>query len=125
MLSAAERLVRLFLGNMGTKEAMLHAIDQVAWTARAALRSWIDVAGPYGEGRGRFPYRLHVNALVMRLVFEISVVELTWAEWARAEVERWPDATTPADRQALERLIAGLLAQIPPPVAGDVPRPTR
>jgi hypothetical protein len=52
-------------------------------------------------------------------VFEISVVELTWAEWARAEVERWPAARMPADGQALERLIAGLLEQIPPPVAGE------
>jgi PadR family transcriptional regulator AphA len=115
----SEPLVRLFFGNVGTKEAMLRAIDQVAGTARAALRSWIDVAGPYAEGRGMFPERLHVNALVMRLVFEISVVELTWAEWARAEVERWPAASTPADRQALERLIGGLLDQIPPPVAGE------
>lgn len=49
---------------------------------------------------------------------EISLVELAWAEWARTEVERWPDASTPADRQALERLLAQLLEQVPRPIAG-------
>lgn len=115
----SEPLVRLFFGNVGTKGALLRAIDQIGRTARTGLRSWTDVAGPYAEGRGRFPERLHVNALVMRLVVEISLVELAWAEWARAEVERWPNASRPADRKALEGLLAQLLSRVPPPICGD------
>ncbi|HEX7347464.1 MAG TPA: PadR family transcriptional regulator [Candidatus Limnocylindrales bacterium] len=115
----SEPLVRIFFGNVATKRAILGAVDQIGRTARIGLQSWTDVAGPYAEGRGRFPERLHVNALVMRLIVEISLVELSWAEWARAEVERWPNARRPADRKALEGLLAQLLSRVPPRTGDD------
>ena len=109
----SEPLVRFFFGNVGTTDGLLRAIDLVAATARAALSSWLDVAGPYAEGRGRFPERLPVNAAVMRLAFDIALVELAWAEWARAEVAAWPDANGPADDAHLREMLGTRLAQVP------------
>jgi len=111
----SEPLVRFFFGNIATKEALLQAIDQVGAGAKAALASWIDVAGPYAEGHGRFPERLPVNAVVMRLAFDIALVELAWAEWARAEVGQWIDATGPADPGQLRVMLAERLSQVPEP----------
>ncbi len=110
----SEPLVRFFFGNIATKDALIQAIDQIGVSAKVALASWSEVAGPYAEGRGRFPERLHVNTLTMRLVFDISFVELAWAEWARAEVETWPTAATAADEDSLRELIAMRLAKVPP-----------
>jgi len=106
----SEPLVRFFFGNTATKDALLAAIDQIGARAKADMASWAEVAGPYAEGEGRFPERLHLNAMVMRLAFDISLVEVAWAEWAREEVEHWPDATEAADPSALRAVIAERLA---------------
>jgi hypothetical protein len=50
--------------------------------------------------------------MVMRLAFDISMIELAWAEWAREEVERWPDATEAADPARLRAVIATRLAHL-------------
>ena len=109
----SEPLVRFFFGNVASKGALLKAIDDVAAAARAALASWVEVAGPYAEGHGRYPERLHVNALTMRLAFDISLVELAWADWARQEVASWPDATRGGDEARLRELVANRLSQAP------------
>lgn len=109
----SEPLVRFFFGNVASKAGLLKAIDDVAAAARAAIASWAEVAGPYAEGRGRYPERLHVNALTMRLAFDISLVELVWADWARQEVESWPDATRGDDEARLRDLIANRLSRVP------------
>lgn len=108
----SEPLVRFFFGNTATKDALLAAIDQIGARAEADMASWAEVAGPYAEGEGPFAERLHVNSMVMRLAFDISMVELAWAAWAREEVERWPDATEAADPSALRAVIAERLADL-------------
>jgi DNA-binding PadR family transcriptional regulator len=108
----SEPLVRFFFGNTATKEALLAAIDQIGARAKAEMASWAEVAGPYADGEGPFPERLHVNAMVMRLAFDISMVELAWAEWAREQVEHWPDATEAADPSSLRAVIATRLAHL-------------
>ncbi len=109
----SEPLVRFFFGNVASKEALLQAIDQVRTGAKAALASWLEVAGPYAEGRGNFPDRLPVNAVVMRLAFDIALVELAWAGWARVEVSEWIDATGPADPGPLRAMLVERLSQAP------------
>lgn len=111
----SESLVRFFFGNGSSKAALLKAIDDVGASARAAMATWIEVAGPYAQGEGRYPERLHVNAVTMRLVFDIAAVERDWAVWARREVESWPDAAHPKDEAALRALIAGRLARVGEP----------
>jgi PadR family transcriptional regulator AphA len=110
----SEPLVRVFFGNLATKASLLAAIDQVGASARGALATWLEVAGPYAEGRGRFPERLPVNALVMRLAFDIQMAEVAWAEWARSEVEGWPDPSGPADDEHLRAVLSERLARIAP-----------
>jgi len=116
----SEPLVRFFFGNVASKAALLRAVDDVGAGARAALASWVEVAEPYATGNGRYPDRLHVNALTMTLAFDIAMVELAWAEWARREVESWPDASHAADDGRLRELIAGRLARVPQ--ASEAPR---
>jgi PadR family transcriptional regulator AphA len=108
----SEPLVRFFFGNTATKDALLAAIDQIGARGKADMASWAEVAGPYAEGEGPFSERLHVNAMVMRLVFDISMVEVAWAEWAREEVGRWPDATNAANPSGLQAVIAERLAYL-------------
>ena len=106
----SEPLVRFFFGNLASKAALLRAIDDVERRARESLASWVDVAEPYATGVGRYPERLHVNALTMALAFDVALIEVRWAEWARAEVASWPDAGHAADPEALRELLASRLA---------------
>ena len=110
----SEPLVRFFFGNLASKEALLKAIDDVGASARAAIASWAEVAGPYAAGAGPYPERLHVNALTMCLAFDISRVELAWSEWARKEVASWPDATHGGDEARLRAMLSNRLAQVTP-----------
>jgi DNA-binding PadR family transcriptional regulator len=108
----SEPMVRFFFGNGASKTALLKAIDDVGSAAKAAIAAWVDVAAPYADGGGRYPERVHVNALTMRLAFDIASVELDWAAWARREVEAWPDAAHAADEAALRALLATRLARV-------------
>jgi PadR family transcriptional regulator, regulatory protein AphA len=109
----SEPLVRFFFGNVGSRDALLRAIDQIGLTARRNLATWVEVAGPYAAGEGRFPERLPINALTMALAWDIAFAELSWAAWARGEVERWPDPSGPADQRALREVISTRLARTP------------
>lgn len=110
----SEPMVRFLLGNVASKDALLRAIEDVALAAKAALAAWVEVAAPYASGQGRYPERLHVNAVTMRLAFDIAMTELGWAEWARAEVEGWPDARSAGDQAGgLQRMLGDLVARAP------------
>lgn len=107
----SEAMVRFFFGNEASRQGLLKAIDDLGAAARASITAWAEVAGPYAIGEGRYPERLHVNALAMCLAFDIAAVEIAWALWARTLVEQWPDATHPADEASLRELLATRLAR--------------
>jgi PadR family transcriptional regulator, regulatory protein AphA len=90
----SEAALRVFLGEHGTKDDLLAAIDALRRDAEAGLEHWQEAAADYAEGRGPFPQRLHVSVLAARLVGEQQAATARWAAWARAEVERWDEPST-------------------------------
>ena len=54
--------------------------------------------------RGRFPERIHVNALLVTLMVEQARTALRWAAWAKDAVDRWADAATPDVEWAVQAL---------------------
>lgn len=93
----SEALVKVIFSPAGSKEALLANLRQFAEEAATDQAFWRAVGEEYLRGEGRFPERIHVNALIFRWVWEQAETKARWAAWALAEVESWPDTTEPAD----------------------------
>jgi DNA-binding PadR family transcriptional regulator len=91
----SEAALRVLYGNLGSKEDLLAAIARIAADADASIRHFCDLGEEYARGDGRFPERIHVNALLLTLMVEQARASARWARWAAEEVERWADTTTP------------------------------
>jgi DNA-binding PadR family transcriptional regulator len=90
----SEAALRILYGNLGSREDLLAAIARVADDAEDSIEHFSRLGEEYAAGEGRFPERIHVNALLLTLMVEQARAATRWAEWASAEVERWPDTET-------------------------------
>ncbi len=93
----SETLVKVLLGNYGTKEELLANLHRFAAEAAAVKQLMKDVADEYVRGASPFLERAHVNSLVVRFIWEQAETHERWADWAIDQVEAWPDTATPAD----------------------------
>ena len=106
----SEPALRLLYGNLGSREDLLAAIARIAAEAEEAITHFCDLGEEYARGAGRFPERIHVNALLLTLMVEQARASARWARWASHEVERWTDTTTPDvdwSVDAMRRVIEG------------------
>jgi PadR family transcriptional regulator AphA len=93
----SETLLKVLLGNYGTKEELLTNLRRFAQEAAAAKEFWKAVAGDYDRGEYEFPERVSVNALFFRWNWQQAETHIRWAQWAIEQVESWPDGQGPAD----------------------------
>ena len=106
----SEPALRLLYGNLGSREDLLAAVARIAADAQEAITHFCDLGEEYARGDGRFPERIHVNALLLTLMVEQARASVRWASWAAEEVERWADTTTPDvdwSIDAIRRVIEG------------------
>jgi DNA-binding PadR family transcriptional regulator len=106
----SEPALRILYGNVGSKSDLLAAVARVAADAEEAITHFCELGDEYARDEGRFPERIHVNALVLTLMVEQARAASRWAAWASEEVERWADTTTPDVDwavQAMRRVIDG------------------
>lgn len=96
----SETLVKVLLGNYGTKEELLANLRRFSEEAAAVKEFMKVVANEYVRGTSEFPERVHVNSLIMRFIWEQAETHARWAEWAIHQVEAWPDTAVPADVEA-------------------------
>lgn len=109
----SEAAVRILFGHLGTKDDLLAAIERVSADADEWITEVSEVADVYARGDGPFPERLHVNALLAKLMIEQARTASRWATWASQEVERWADASTP-DVDWAVRTLRRVLDENPP-----------
>ena len=99
-----EALLKVFLADQGSKEALLANLRGIqAWAADEHRRGSAMV-GDYLQTGGPFPERLHLIAVMVRFLgFEWGAAVHRWATWAENEVLGWPDVQgVEPNRQALE-----------------------
>jgi DNA-binding PadR family transcriptional regulator len=101
----SEAVLRALFANEGTKDDLLTTIDALREQIATARSQLALQAADYLETGGPFPERLHVNALVGRLINGYTALIEEWATWARAEVETWPDTKTGPSPAELQRLL--------------------
>ena len=106
----SEPALRVLYGNLGSKEDLLAAIGRIAADADESIRHFCELGEEYARGDGRFPERIHVNALLLTLMVEQARAAAGWARWAAEQVEEWADTTTPDVEWSLDvvrRVIEG------------------
>jgi PadR family transcriptional regulator, regulatory protein AphA len=105
-----EPVLRVFLGNFGTREQLLAAIDRARGDADELLAVADTVAADYAAGTAEGQPHAHVRALVFDFLFHQASAIRDWAERARAEVEAWDELepAAPSERGlARIRALAG------------------
>jgi DNA-binding PadR family transcriptional regulator len=103
-----EPLLRVFLGNFGTREALLAAIARARADADELLAVADAVAADYAAGTAEGQPHLHVRALVFDFLFHQAEAIRAWSERARTEVEGWDadDDEEARAQRALDRIAA-------------------
>lgn len=99
-----EALLKVFLADHGSKEALLANIRGIQAWAEDEHRQGIQLVRDYLQTGGPFPDRLHIIALMVRFLgFEWDAAVHRWARWAEREVQRWPQVQeVEANRRVLE-----------------------
>ncbi len=106
-----EAMLRVFFGSLGSKDALLAAIDEIGATGRRIMRVGTPIAEEYFAGTSQFQEEVHVRALTFDLLYGFARQLDAWAASARAEVERWdgtgPDGKQERARERVRRAVAG------------------
>lgn len=92
----SEAVLRIAFAEHGTKSAALDTLSELRSNVAARRQTVTDVAREYLEGRGRYPERVHVIAVVSRFFGDYFALLEEWATWAIGEIETWDDVASPS-----------------------------
>ena len=104
-------MVRVLIGEQGTLDDLRRNLESMVEQGEEALDLFAAHAAVLADAGGTFPERQHVLAMANRFMIGHYLHLVEWARWALAEIEDWPDTTSPAvDRreQTLAMLEPGL-----------------
>jgi PadR family transcriptional regulator, regulatory protein AphA len=105
----SEALLKVLFANMASVPTLLARIEEFGAEAEAVEAPWRSIAREYAQGAGIFPERIHINALFWVLLDRWARLRAEWAQWAAMEVASWPDEQGPADREAIQAMLADML----------------
>jgi hypothetical protein len=92
-----EGLVKVLFAEQAGKDELLATLAGIRADADARRQHHAELAADLAETGGPFPDRLHVNALVLKFMWEQTEMLGRWVAWAEQEVAGWPDdASRPA-----------------------------
>ncbi len=86
-----EGMLKLFFADAGDLDQLRTTLERIEEDARGRVEALVAMAG----APPAFPERHHISALGMPLQLEQERGVLTWARWARAQVEEWVSTTDP------------------------------
>ena len=109
-----EPLLRVLLGDLGTREQLLVAIEQVRQDAEAILEVGRVVGQEYLEDRAPFQDHIHVRSLVFDFLASHALMLRGWADRAQATVETWPALSAAERTERAKSVIAERLPAIGP-----------
>lgn len=87
--SEFEGVLKLFFADAGSLEQLTATLTAIEQDAADRLAELLDVNEQNLAGNNRFPERLHLSVLALRLHVEQEIVVRDWARWARGQTETW------------------------------------
>jgi PadR family transcriptional regulator, regulatory protein AphA len=101
-----EQLLKIWFSDHGTKADVLASLAAArAWAAQLNEENK-KAAGQYAAGRGPFEQRAAQNMLAGAFITDFTALVARWADWATAEVGKWPEnpAEATADHAEMEAI---------------------
>jgi PadR family transcriptional regulator, regulatory protein AphA len=95
-----EALVKIAYSDQGTRDGLLANLDALIDDTTAKLRFGEMIARSYTEGRGPFQDRLAYSGLMWRFLWDFHLAVLHWAQWAKNQIDAWPDDLAGLDATA-------------------------
>jgi len=86
-----EQLVKVFFAEHATKADLLVTLEGVREWVEDQAASTAGIPHEYLEGRGGYPARLPWLILIGKFLDDIQQTVDSWAAWAIATVQSWPD----------------------------------
>lgn len=120
----SEPVLRVVLSDLGTREQIFVALDQLKRDAHAILDVGRVVAPEYLSGTAPFQDQVHLRAFLFDFLSHFAFTLLSWAERTEQQVRRW-DALSVEERERESlKIIRAVIQQYPPDLRppGDVRR---
>jgi PadR family transcriptional regulator, regulatory protein AphA len=92
-----EGMLRLFFADAGSLDQLTTTLTAIEREAAERIAELAEVNRQNLAGANRFPQRLHLSVLALRLHVEQEIAVREWARWARRQVEAWPSTRDPGD----------------------------
>ena len=89
----SEALLRVFFAEQGSVDDLLRAIRSVRQEAEQTEREVAGMVRASDTDGGPFPERLHVIALMGKLLHSHRRALIHWADWAEDQVRQWTSTT--------------------------------
>jgi DNA-binding PadR family transcriptional regulator len=86
-----EGLLKVTFAENGTTDDVLRTLDAIAAWAKERNVENLEAGRAYTAGSGPFQHRVAINSLGGRFFTDFYVMVAEWEQWARAQVEQWPD----------------------------------
>jgi DNA-binding PadR family transcriptional regulator len=93
-----EGLVKVFLAPQGSKRQLLDTLAVIEHNAEQRRRELAEMSAEIVADGGRFPERIHVNALAMQYMVAVSELTAQWARDAADTVGAWRSTAAPGAR---------------------------
>jgi DNA-binding PadR family transcriptional regulator len=100
MVIECEALVKIAYADQGSRDGLLANLTVLIEETTAKLRFGEMIASSYLDGEGPFQDRLMHSGLMWRFLWDFHLSVLRWAQWAKAQVEAWPDDLSSLDPTA-------------------------
>src|SRR5207248_10824789 len=108
-----EPLLRVFLGDLGTPDQLMVALDRVRGDGDAILAVGRVVADEYLAGTAPFQDQVHLRALVFDFLSSHALMLRDWADRAEAAIATWPDLSPSQRQKGAQAAIAAALSRYP------------
>ena len=105
-----EALLRLLFADHGSKDDLLRALDELETDIDEHHQAIVELMGTYLEGGHPFPHRTHLSVLFATFQIEIFKAIEGWIEFARDEIDDWPDTARLGMTERTEELTRRLAA---------------
>lgn len=105
-----EALLRLLFADQGSKEDVLGALDDLESDIGEHHQAIVELMGSYLDGGHPFPQRTHLSVLFATFQIELFKTIERWIEFARGEIDEWPQTAELGMTESTERLTRLLAA---------------
>jgi len=92
-----EAMLKVFFADAGTLDQLTDTLRQIEAEATTRLSELREVNQANLDGSSRFPERLHLSVLALRLHTEQELTVARWARWAQQQIQAWHDTSEPGD----------------------------